>query len=179
MQTREPVRAAVVGGGAFGECHLKTLASMPDVELLGLYTLEQDRGEALCERYGGRCFSSLDELATDPSIELVTIATPEDAHFESFRVLAEHGKAIYDEFGKWQAARREKNLVRSAQEASGMLGMVLLLATGPATGESRPASLDAEAASEPPLSVDDILRNETPAADHPASGKSERVTGEP
>ncbi|MFV0664127.1 T6SS effector BTH_I2691 family protein [Denitromonas sp.] len=39
--------------------------------------------------------------------------------------IGKHGKAIYDEFGKWQAARREKNLVRSAQEASGMLGMVL------------------------------------------------------
>ena len=61
----------------------------------------------------------------------------------------------------------------------GTLGMVLLLATGPATGESRPASLDAEAVSEHPLSVDDILRSEAPAADHPASGKSERVTAEP
>lgn len=39
--------------------------------------------------------------------------------------IGKHGMAIYDEFGKWQAARREKNLVRSAQEASGMLGMVL------------------------------------------------------
>ena len=111
MPTREPVRAAVVGGGAFGECHLKTLASMPGVELLGLYTLEQDRGEALCERYGGRCFSSLDELAADPSIEMVTIATPENAHFDPFRVLAGHGKAIYV----------EKPLATSLDEAREML----------------------------------------------------------
>ncbi len=76
MQTLQPVRAAVVGGGAFGECHLKTLASMADVELLGLYTLEQDRGQQLCDRYGGSCFASLDELASDPSIDMVTIATP-------------------------------------------------------------------------------------------------------
>ena len=88
MPTREPVRAAVVGGGAFGECHLKTLASMPDIELVGLYTLEQDRGRELCDHYGGKCCSSLNELAADPSIDLVTIATPEDAHFESFKVLA-------------------------------------------------------------------------------------------
>lgn len=61
----------------------------------------------------------------------------------------------------------------------GTLGMVLLLATGPATGEGRPVSLDAQAASESSLSVDDILRAETPAADHPAIGKGERVTAEP
>ena len=97
MPTLQPIRAAVVGGGAFGQCHLKTLASMPDVELVGLYTLEQDRGRELCDHYGGKCCSSLDELAADPSIDLVTIATPEDAHFESFKVLAEHGKAIYVE----------------------------------------------------------------------------------
>ena len=111
MPTRESIRAAVVGGGAFGECHLKTLASMPDVELVGLYTLEADRGEALCDRYGGRCFSSLEQLASDPSIDLVTIATPEDAHFESFRILAEQGKAIYV----------EKPLATSLAEATEML----------------------------------------------------------
>jgi len=111
MQTLQPVRAAVVGGGAFGECHLKTLASMADVELVGLYTLEQDRGQQLCDQYGGSCFASLDELASDPSIDMVTIATPEDAHFDSFKVLAEHGKAIYV----------EKPLATSLAEAREML----------------------------------------------------------
>ena len=104
-------RAAVVGGGAFGECHLKTFAAMPQVELAGLYTLEQDRGAALRERYGGRLYQSLEQLASDDSIDLVSIATPEDAHFESFQVVAAHNKAIYV----------EKPLATSPAEAAEML----------------------------------------------------------
>ena len=106
-------RAAVIGGGAFGECHLKTFYSMPHVQVAGLYTLEQDRGEALCQRYGGKCYRGLEELASDPTIDLVSIATPEDAHFESFKVLAEQNKAIYV----------EKPLATSLAEASEMLDL--------------------------------------------------------
>lgn len=93
----QPLRVAVVGGGAFGECHLKTYASMPQVQVAGLYTLETDRARDLCQKYGGRPYASLQELAADPTINIVSIATPENAHFESFQILAQHKKAIYVE----------------------------------------------------------------------------------
>jgi UDP-N-acetylglucosamine 3-dehydrogenase len=111
MKPNQPIRAAVVGGGAFGECHLKTFSTMPHVEVAGLYTLEQDRGEALCRRYGGTFFQSLDQLASDPGIDLVSIATPENAHCDSFKILAEKEKAIYV----------EKPLATSLAEAREML----------------------------------------------------------
>jgi len=111
MSVTRLIRAAVVGGGAFGECHLKTFYSMPQVEVAGLYTLERDRGETLCRRYGGTCYQSLDELASDPTIDLVSIATPENAHYESFKLLAAKEKAIYV----------EKPLATSMVEASQML----------------------------------------------------------
>lgn len=104
-------RAAVVGGGAFGECHLRTFHAMPQVEVAGLYTLERDRGARLCAQYGGTCYASLQELASDRTIDLVSIATPEDAHFESFKVLVDHEKAIYV----------EKPLATSLAEAGEML----------------------------------------------------------
>lgn len=111
--TIRKIKAAVIGGGAFGECHLKTYRSMPQVELAGLYTLEKDRGETLCRTYGGRLYASLQELANDPAIDLVSIATPENAHFESFKALAEKKKAIYV----------EKPLATSMDEARQMLEM--------------------------------------------------------
>lgn len=97
MSVKRTIRAAVVGGGAFGECHLKTLRSMPQVELAGLYTLERDRAIELSRLYGGKVFDTLNDLATDPSIDLVTIATPEVAHFDAFQLLATQKKAIYVE----------------------------------------------------------------------------------
>jgi predicted dehydrogenase len=97
MNSIPVLNAAVVGGGAFGECHLKTWSAMPQISVAGLYTLERERGEMLCRQYGGINYSSLEELAADPSIDVVSMATPEDAHLESFRVLAEAGKAVYVE----------------------------------------------------------------------------------
>jgi len=97
MPNDRPIRAAVVGGGAFGECHLKTFCSMPQVEVAGLYTLDRDRGEALCCQYGGRRYDSLAQLASDASVDLVSIATPESAHYEPFKCLAGTKKAVYVE----------------------------------------------------------------------------------
>ena len=85
----------MVGGGAFGEAHLRTYACMPQVEVAGVYTLEHPRGEVLCELYGGRNYPSLQALAGDESIDLVSIATPADRHLEPFEILAKHNKAIY------------------------------------------------------------------------------------
>ena len=113
MKTIHVLNTAVVGGGAFGECHLKTWASMPHVSVAGLYTLEQERGEALCRQYGGRNYSSLDELAGDRAIDVVSIATPENAHFEVFKVLVTANKAVYV----------EKPLATSLTEARQMLDL--------------------------------------------------------
>ena len=86
---------------------------MPSVEVAGVYTLERDRGELLCQRHGGRNFASLQEICNDESIDLVTIATPEDRHYEPFRDLAVAGKAIYV----------EKPLATSLNEAAGILDL--------------------------------------------------------
>lgn len=93
----QKIKAAVVGGGSFGEIHLKTLASMPQVEVAGLYTLEQDRSRELCLKYGGKSYESLLDLVSDPVVDLVTIATPEYAHLEAFKEAVSHGKAVYVE----------------------------------------------------------------------------------
>ena len=90
-------KAAVVGGGAFGEAHLRTYRSMPQVEVGGIYTIDAERGAALCGTYGGRSYESLDALANDATIDIVSIVTPEDRHLEAFRVLAGAGKAVYVE----------------------------------------------------------------------------------
>lgn len=113
MNAMPALKAAVVGGGAFGECHLRTWAAMPQISVAGLYTLERERGETLCRQYGGTNYSSLEDLASDASIDVVSIATPEDSHLESFKVLAEAGKAVYV----------EKPLATSLTDAGEMLDL--------------------------------------------------------
>lgn len=111
MTTRKIIKTAVIGGGAFGEEHLRTFASMPQIEIGGVYTLDQTRGAELAQHYGGRNYASLEELANDSSLDLVSIVTPEHSHLEPFEVLSQTGKAIYV----------EKPLATSLDEAREML----------------------------------------------------------
>ncbi len=97
QNTPKQIKAAVIGGGAFGETHLQTFHSMPQVEVAGVYTLDKARGEQLCSRYGGHNYESLSALLSDESIDLVTIATPEDRHLEVFQAVVQSGKAVYVE----------------------------------------------------------------------------------
>ena len=116
------IRAAVVGGGAFGEMHLRTFLSMPRVDVAGVYTLESARGQELCQRYGGRNYTSLEELAADPAIDLVSIVTPESQHVEACRILAVPNKALYIEkplATSLSEARTIRDLVASVPAMSG------------------------------------------------------------
>jgi predicted dehydrogenase len=125
MSELKRIRVGVIGGGAFGECHLRTLCAMPDVEVAGLFTLERDRGEELCRRYGGRCFHSLNELTDDDSIDCATIATPENAHFAAFRALAQRGKAIYVEKPISTSLIEAQNMLELASDVLAMSGHCL------------------------------------------------------
>jgi predicted dehydrogenase len=125
MKSYTPIRAAVVGGGAFGECHLRTFSAMPQFEVVGLYTLERDRGEELCRRFGGRCYESLDELVEDPTVDLVTIATPENSHFEPFKRCVEQRKAIYVEKPLSTSLDEAQQMVELSRHAIAMTGHCL------------------------------------------------------
>ena len=116
------IKVAVIGGGAFGETHLRTFSSMPQVEIGGVYTLESARGAELCARYGGRNYESLQALAEDPSLDLVSIATPEHSHLEPFQVLAAHKKAIYIEKPLATSLAEAKTILDLSQPLVAMSG---------------------------------------------------------
>ncbi len=121
----QKIKVAVVGGGAFGEEHLRTFASMPQVDVGGVYTLESARGEELCARYGGQSYSSLQALAQDESINLVSIATPENQHLEPFNVLSQSGKAIYVEKPLASSLADARQMVELSKSVPAMSGHCL------------------------------------------------------
>jgi predicted dehydrogenase len=125
MNFLKPINVAVIGGGAFGECHLRTLSAMPQMRVVGLYELSIDRGQELCRRYGGQLYRSLDEVVNDKDVDLVTIATPEHAHFEPFRRCAEMRKAIYVEKPLSTSLDEARQMVELAQPIIAMSGHCL------------------------------------------------------
>jgi predicted dehydrogenase len=73
-----PVRAGVAGVGALGQHHARIYASLPQVELAGIYETNDARAAAICETYQCRRFATLAELGE--ACDAVSVVVPTDRH---------------------------------------------------------------------------------------------------
>lgn len=72
-------RVAVIGYGGMGGWHTRYLLKSDVCELAGIYDIKPERA-ALARENGIYAYDSLEELLRDKSVELVTIAVPNDLH---------------------------------------------------------------------------------------------------
>jgi predicted dehydrogenase len=117
-----PLRAGVVGTGSLGYHHARILASMPGVELVGVYDVRREVAEKAAADHGTRAFATLDELAVE--IEAAVVAVPTVAHAEVGVPLLERGLHVLV----------EKPMAASLGEADRLLAA----AAGATTGDRPP-----------------------------------------
>ena len=73
------IKAAVIGYGGMGNWHCRKINEIDELELAGVYDiLESKNAEA--EEKGYHAYGSLEELLADPTIKIVTVATPNQVH---------------------------------------------------------------------------------------------------
>src|SRR5271167_2347838 len=89
------LRAGVIGAGVFGGYHAAQYAGLPGVELVGVFDLRREPAEALALRHGVRAFA--DEAALIAAVDVVSIATPAQAHAASALAALRAGKSAYVE----------------------------------------------------------------------------------
>ena len=77
MSTKK--RVAVIGYGGMGGWHTRYLIKSDVCELAGIYDIKPERCE-LARENGIYVYESLDALLADKSVELVTIAVPNELH---------------------------------------------------------------------------------------------------
>ena len=86
-------KAAVIGYGGMGAgFHCKNLLTSDVCELAGIYDIDPAKRELAASR-GVKVYNTREELLADPSIDMVTIATPNDVH-EEIAVAAERAALI-------------------------------------------------------------------------------------
>ena len=73
------MRAAVVGYGGMGGWHVEHLLKSDVCELAGVYDIRRERNE-LARSRGIYAYNSYRELLDDPTVELITVAIPNDSH---------------------------------------------------------------------------------------------------
>ena len=89
--------AAVIGYGGMGAgFHVKNLRTSDVCNLAGIYDIDEAKREK-ARADGVKVYETREELLSDPTIDMVTIATPNDVHEEIAIDALNHGKNVISE----------------------------------------------------------------------------------
>jgi predicted dehydrogenase len=85
---------ALIGYGGMGQWHVNKIQSMPDdFQVSGVYVILPDKNRR-AQQNGLHAYRTLEELLADVTVELVTVATPNDTHLSLAIPAMESGKHV-------------------------------------------------------------------------------------
>jgi predicted dehydrogenase len=91
----EPIRWGILATGFIANQFVEDLALLPDAVLAAVCSRSIVTAEAFAHRHGiARAYQEWAELATDPEVDAVYVATPHSAHHAATKLLLESGKAV-------------------------------------------------------------------------------------
>ncbi|HXY09387.1 MAG TPA: Gfo/Idh/MocA family oxidoreductase [Terriglobales bacterium] len=88
------LRAAVIGAGFVGRAHIEALRRLA-IPIQGVLGSSPARTEEACRSLGiARAYRSMDELASDGSVDVVHVCTPNHLHFAEAELALRAGKHV-------------------------------------------------------------------------------------
>jgi UDP-N-acetylglucosamine 3-dehydrogenase len=93
--TLSTVRVGVIGLGAFGETRVAALSGLVGVEVGAVCSRRAEHAAEVASRYGvPRCYTDWGELARDPLLDAVVVATAEHEHLQPALAAIQAGKHL-------------------------------------------------------------------------------------
>lgn len=92
-----PVGVAVVGAGVISGQYLRHLSAFPDVRVLGVADLDEERAAAVAAEHGVPVSGGLDTVLAVPEVEIVVNLTIPSAHASVALAALRAGKHVYGE----------------------------------------------------------------------------------
>ena len=111
----KPMGIAFVGCGFVADLYAQTLPSHKDLTLIGVMDKDARRAERFGKHYGVPVFGSMEELLSNPQVELVVNLTNPHAHEGVTRASLEHGKHVYSEKPLAMGLEQARSLVALAR----------------------------------------------------------------
>ena len=131
------LNAAIVGLGFVGRAHLEALRRL-GIPVRGVLASTSERGKKISEALGlPRAYSSLEELAADPSVQVVHLCTPNNLHFQEASQLLRARKHVLCEKPLALDSREAAALVSLAKEMGRVGGVAYNLRYYPLCQEAR------------------------------------------
>jgi predicted dehydrogenase len=93
--TDQKVRWGILGPGGIAEKFAADLSLVDGAELAAVGSRSMDKAAAFAKRFGfDRAHGSYAELAADPGVDVVYVATPHSFHFDAAMTCIQAGKAV-------------------------------------------------------------------------------------
>ena len=96
-QESEPIRVGIIGCGTISPQYLRNLPLYPGVEVVACSDIDLDRAKSRAQEFGVPKYCSVEELLSDPNVDLVLNLTTPDAHAEVSLAVIAAGKHVYNE----------------------------------------------------------------------------------
>lgn len=112
------INMAIMGAGNIARQMAVAINGLQDrVCAYAVASRSQEKAEAFAQEWHfQKAYGSYEELAADPAVDMVYIATPHAMHYDNARLCVEHGKAVLVEKAFTANAAQARELIRLAEE---------------------------------------------------------------
>ena len=111
MRSIADIGAAVIGTGFIGTVHVEALRRI-GVQVRGVLGSTPERGQARADVLGvARAYASLDDLLSDPAVDVVHVTSPNDLHLPHARAVLAAGRHVVCEKPLAMTAVESRELV--------------------------------------------------------------------
>ncbi|MEM7658961.1 MAG: Gfo/Idh/MocA family oxidoreductase [Bacteroidota bacterium] len=112
-----PIRWGILATGNIARKFALGLAELPDAELVAVGSRRQAAAEAFGAEFNvAHCHGSYEELAANPEVDAIYVATPHPYHLDNALLCLEHGKAVLCEKPMAVNALEVEQMVAKARE---------------------------------------------------------------
>lgn len=112
----ENFKVGIIGAGHIARKMAHTLRDMEGVESYAVASRNLDNAEGFAREWGfTKAYGSYEELADDPQVGLIYIATPHSHHFEQARMCLDRGKPVLCEKAFTANVREAEALIRLSE----------------------------------------------------------------
>lgn len=112
------MNVAILGAGNIARSMAAAIGGLDDsVKAYAVASRNLEKAEKFAAEWGfSKAYGSYEEMAEDPKVDLVYIATPHSHHFEQAKMCIEHGKAVLVEKAFTMNAEQARELLELAKE---------------------------------------------------------------
>ena len=111
------IRWGVLGLGNIAKKFASDLKFVEGAELLAVGSRDIDKAKSFAKEFSAaRAYGSYEELAADPDIDVIYIATPHSHHHDNVMLCLEHSKAILCEKAFAVNTAQAKEMIKKARE---------------------------------------------------------------